>query len=81
MLDRAVARHVPRRRSGIPLPGAPFRNKGRVIPGSGIQTFQTAGEFKLEAIGDPNRDVDYGYMLLGLKKARLRLRFKLLLRL
>jgi hypothetical protein len=39
-----------------------------VIPGSAIQTFQTTGEFKLEAIGDPNRHVDYGYMLLGLKK-------------
>jgi hypothetical protein len=39
-----------------------------VIPGKGIQTFQTAGEFKLEAIGKPNRTVDYGFMLLGLRK-------------
>jgi hypothetical protein len=39
-----------------------------VIPGNGIQTFQTAGEFKLEAIGEPNRRVEYGYMLLGLRK-------------
>jgi hypothetical protein len=39
-----------------------------VIPGKGIQTFQTAGEFKLEAIGEPNRTVEYGFMLLGLRK-------------
>jgi hypothetical protein len=38
------------------------------IPGKGIQTFQTAGEFKLEAIGEPNREVNYGYVLLGLRK-------------
>jgi hypothetical protein len=39
-----------------------------IIPGKGIQTFQTAGEFKLEAIGEPNREVNYGYLLLGLRK-------------
>lgn len=38
-----------------------------IIPGKGIQTFQTAGEFKLEAVGEPNREVNYGYVLLGLK--------------
>ncbi len=38
-----------------------------VIPGKGIQTFQTVGTFKLEAIGEPNRQVDYGYVLLGLR--------------
>src|ERR1700758_645409 len=38
-----------------------------IIPGKGIQTFQTAGEFKLEAVGEPNREVNYGYALLGLK--------------
>ena len=30
-----------------------------VIPGRGIQTFQTVGEFKLEAIGEPNRQVEF----------------------
>jgi hypothetical protein len=25
-------------------------------------------EFKLEAIGEPNREVNYGYVLLGLRK-------------
>jgi hypothetical protein len=39
-----------------------------VIPERGIQTFQTAGEFKLEAVGEPNRQVEYGYVLLGLRK-------------
>jgi len=38
------------------------------IPGKGVQTFQTAGEFKLEASGDPGHQVEYGYVLLGLKK-------------
>ena len=39
-----------------------------VIPGRGIQTFQTAGQFKLEAIGEPSHQVQYGYVLLGLRK-------------
>ena len=39
-----------------------------IIPGKGIRTFQTAGEFKLEAFGEPNREVNYGYVLLGLRK-------------
>jgi hypothetical protein len=39
-----------------------------MIPGKGIQTFQTAGEFKLEAVGEPNREVNYGYVILGLRK-------------
>jgi hypothetical protein len=39
-----------------------------VIPGKGVQTFQTSGEFKLEAIGDPNHQVKYGYVSLSLRK-------------
>jgi hypothetical protein len=39
-----------------------------VIPGRGIQTFQTAGLFKLEAVGQPSHQVQYGYVLLGLRK-------------
>jgi secreted protein with Ig-like and vWFA domain len=39
-----------------------------VIPGRGVQTFQTAGEFKLEAVGDPYHQAKYGYVLLRLKK-------------
>jgi hypothetical protein len=42
--------------------------KTTIIPGKGIQTFQTAGEFRLEAVGEPNRQVEYGYVLLGLRK-------------
>ena len=39
-----------------------------IIPGKGVQTFQTAGEFRLEASGAPNHRVEYGYVLLGLRK-------------
>ncbi len=39
-----------------------------IVPGKGVQTFETAGEFKIEALGDPNYRVDYGYVLLGLRK-------------
>jgi len=39
-----------------------------IIPGKGIQSFQTAGEFKLEAVGEPNRQVEFGYVLLSLRK-------------
>jgi hypothetical protein len=35
-----------------------------VLPGKGVQTFQTLGVFKLEAQGDPNHSVEYGYLLL-----------------
>ena len=42
--------------------------KTTIIPGKGIQTFQTAGEFRIVAIGEPNREVEYGYVLLGLRK-------------
>ena len=39
-----------------------------LIPGRGIQTFQTLGELKLEAVGEPNHEVQYAYVLLGLRK-------------
>jgi len=39
-----------------------------VIPGRGVQTFQTAGELRLEAIGEPHHEVQYGYLLLGVRK-------------
>ena len=41
-------------------------DKTTIMPGRGIQTFQTVGELKLEAIGDANHRVEYGYVLLGL---------------
>ena len=49
---------------------SPDANDARttVIPGKGVQTFQTAGELRLEAIGEPNRQVEYGFVLLGLRK-------------
>jgi hypothetical protein len=39
-----------------------------IIPSKGIQSFQTAGEFRLEAVGEPNRQVEFGYVQLGLRK-------------
>jgi hypothetical protein len=44
--------------------GAP---RTTVMPGRGVQTFQTAGELKLEAVGEPHHQVKYGYVLLRLK--------------
>jgi hypothetical protein len=41
-----------------------------VIPGRGVQTFQTLGALKLEAVGNPNHEVQYGYALLALGKER-----------
>ena len=39
-----------------------------VISGPGVQAFQTAGEFRLETLGDESRTVKYAYMLFRLKK-------------
>ena len=39
-----------------------------IIRGPGVQAFQTAGEFRLEALGDENHSVKYGYVLLRLRK-------------
>ncbi len=39
-----------------------------IVPGKGVQTFETAGQFRLEALGNPNHRVEYGYVLLGLRK-------------
>jgi hypothetical protein len=43
-------------------------DRASVIPGPGLQVFQTAGEFRLEAVGDDTRSVKYGYMLFRMKK-------------
>ena len=37
-----------------------------VLSGPGVQAFQTIGEFKLEALGDENHIVRYGYTLFRL---------------
>lgn len=39
-----------------------------VMPGRGIQTFETLGVLKLEAVGEPYHRVKFGYVLLGLRK-------------
>jgi len=41
--------------------------KTTIIPGRGVQTFETVGEFRLEAIGEPDHRVEYGYVSLGLR--------------
>jgi hypothetical protein len=41
-----------------------------IVPGKGVQTFQTAGELKLEAVGEPAHEVQYGYVVLHLKKRK-----------
>lgn len=49
---------------------APDTKESRTIimPDRGIQTFQTLGLLRLEAIGQPYHEVKYGYVLLGLRK-------------
>ena len=39
-----------------------------IMRGPGVQAFQTAGEFRIEALGDENHSVKYGYVLLRLKR-------------
>ena len=48
-----------------PLDGSAVQTT--VMPGRGVETFKTAGLFKLEAVGDPHHRVKYGYVLLHLK--------------
>ena len=39
-----------------------------IIHGSTVKAFQTVGQFRIEALGDENHSVKYGYVLLRLKK-------------
>jgi hypothetical protein len=41
-----------------------------LMHGPGVKAFQTAGTFKVEAIGDDSRSFKYGYLLLRLKNNR-----------
>jgi hypothetical protein len=41
-----------------------------LMHGPGVKAFQTAGTFKVEAIGDDSRSLKYGYVLLRLKNNR-----------
>jgi len=38
------------------------------IQGNGVRAFQTNGEFKIQAVGDGDREVKYNYVLLHLRK-------------
>jgi hypothetical protein len=48
-----------------PLDGSAIQST--VMPGRGVETFKTAGLFKLEAVGDAHHRVKYGCVLLHLK--------------
>ena len=39
-----------------------------IVRGPGVQAFQTAGEFRLEALGNENHSVKYGYVVFRLRK-------------
>jgi len=39
-----------------------------VIHGTGVHAFQTNGLFKIQAIGEGDHEVQYGYVVFGLKK-------------
>jgi hypothetical protein len=38
-----------------------------IIHGRSVKAFQTAGEFRIEALGDANRSFKYGYVQFSLK--------------
>ena len=38
-----------------------------IVQGPCVQAFQTAGEFKLQTLGDANHSVKYGYVLFRLR--------------
>ncbi len=44
---------------------SPDGDRTTVIPGRGIQTFQTLGEFKLEAVGEPHHTTATCCLVLG----------------
>jgi hypothetical protein len=39
-----------------------------VIHGTGVHAFQTSGLFKIQAIGEGDHEVQYGYVVFRLKK-------------
>jgi hypothetical protein len=41
-----------------------------VIHGPGVKAFQTAGQFKIEALGNENNSLKYGYVLFRLKNSK-----------
>jgi hypothetical protein len=38
-----------------------------IMRGSGVKAFQTAGEFRIEALGDESHSFKYGYVVFRLK--------------
>ncbi len=49
-----------------PVDGSPDE-KTTMMAGPGVQVFQTAGDFKIEAVGDTDHTVKYGYMVFRLR--------------
>ena len=41
-----------------------------IIHGTGVKAFQTAGQFKIETLGNENHSVKYGYVLFRLKNSK-----------
>jgi hypothetical protein len=44
------------------------KERTTTIQGNGVHAFQTNGEFKIQAVGDGDREVKYNYVLLHLRK-------------
>jgi len=45
-------------------------NQTTIMRGPSVKAFQTAGEFRIEALGDENHSFKYGYVLFRLKNNR-----------
>lgn len=45
-------------------------NQTTLIRGPSVKAFQTAGEFRIEALGDENHSFKYGYVLFRLKNSK-----------
>ena len=46
---------------------SPNGEQTTIIHGSGVKAFQTAGQFKIEALGDEHHSFKYGYVIFRLK--------------
>jgi hypothetical protein len=45
-------------------------DKTTIIHGPSVKAFQTAGQFKIEALGNENHNFKYGYVLFRLKNSK-----------
>jgi hypothetical protein len=49
---------------------SPEGDQTTIVHGSAVKAFQTAGTFKVEALGNENQSFKYGYVLFRLKRDR-----------